>query len=146
MLEEPTLENLQKELKSILEKIEEEEKEHKQKIADLEKEDETDEIAKVNSKREEVIKKRMEKLEEKKEALFKVVDDESIIQSLIKKAKDSKVEDIDILNILSNKDAEKVIEKQIKDQIIVFSEENSSANAKTEEQNCKMYLSEISNF
>jgi len=29
MLEEPTLENLQKELKSILEKIEEEEKEHK---------------------------------------------------------------------------------------------------------------------
>lgn len=65
---------------------------------------------------------------------------------MINKQKDAKVEEIELLNILTNKDAEKIIEKQIKDQIIVFSDENTSGNAKTEEQNCKMFLSEINNF
>jgi len=65
---------------------------------------------------------------------------------LIKKHQDSKVEDIDILNILSNKEADKILEKHITDNIVKWSEDNTSGNAKSEEQNCKMYLSEINNF
>lgn len=145
-MEEPTLENLQKELKDILEKIEQEEKDHKQKISDLEKDNETEEIAKVNAKREEILQKRVKTLEEKRETLFKVVEDESIIQGLIKKNKESKLADIDLLNILTNKDAKKIIEKQIKDQIIVFSEEGNTEKTKTEEQNCKLFLKEIYDF
>lgn len=110
-MEEPTLENLQKELKDILEKIEQEEKDHKQKITDLEKNHETDEIAKANAKREEILQKRVKTLAEKRETLFKVVEDESIIQGLIKKQKESKLADIELLDILTNKDAKAIIEK-----------------------------------